>query len=107
MEYRKLPKGTDQERFSALGIGLGSMENTPDEEIEAIIRKAIDHGINFLICVPAVPGSMGPLAEPFGSGERKSSSSSILVPSIMRPVLMAGAGILRGSGIPSNGKWKL
>ena len=47
MEYRKLPKGTDQERFSVLGIGLGSMENTPNDEIEAIIRKAIDHGINF------------------------------------------------------------
>ena len=47
MEYRKLPKGNDRERFSALGIGLGAMENTPEEEIEAIIRKAMDHGINF------------------------------------------------------------
>lgn len=47
MEYRKLPHGEQWERFSTLGIGLGAMENTPEAEIEAIIRKAIAHGINF------------------------------------------------------------
>jgi len=47
MEYRKLPHGGEHERFSVLGIGLGGIGQTPPEEIEAIARKAIDHGINF------------------------------------------------------------
>lgn len=47
MEYRKLPHGGEHERFSVLGIGLGGIGQTPPEEIEAIARKAIDHGVNF------------------------------------------------------------
>lgn len=47
MEYRKLPHGTDRERFSVLGLGMGGIGKTPPEEIEAIIRKAIANGINF------------------------------------------------------------
>lgn len=47
MEYRQLPHGADHERFGVLGIGLGGIGKTPTHEIEAIIRKAIDHGINF------------------------------------------------------------
>ena len=47
MEYRQLPHGTKQERFSVLGLGLGGIGTTPPAQIEAIIRKAIDHGINF------------------------------------------------------------
>lgn len=47
MEYRKLPHGKDNERFGVLGLGLGGIGQTSPEEIEAIIRKAIDHGINF------------------------------------------------------------
>lgn len=47
MEYRHLPHGVPHERFSVLGLGLGGIGKTPAEEIEAIIRKAIDHGINF------------------------------------------------------------
>ena len=47
MQYRQLPHGTPEERFSVLGLGLGGIGQTPPEEIEAIIRKAIDHGINF------------------------------------------------------------
>ena len=45
MEYRKLPRG--EETVSVLGLGLGGIGLTPPEEIEAIIRKALDHGINF------------------------------------------------------------
>ena len=45
MEYRQLPHGT--ERIGVLGLGMGGIQHTPPEEIEAIIRKAIDHGINF------------------------------------------------------------
>lgn len=47
MEYRKLPRGTDRERFSVLGLGMGGIGKTPPDEIEEIIRKAIDNGINF------------------------------------------------------------
>ncbi len=47
MEYRQLPHGTPNEKFSVLGLGMGGIQHTPADEIEAIIRKAIDHGINF------------------------------------------------------------
>ena len=47
MEYRQLPHGTPREKFSVLGLGLGGIGQTSADEIEAIIRKAIDHGINF------------------------------------------------------------
>lgn len=45
MEYRQLPHG--HEKIGVLGLGMGGIQHTPPEEIEAIIRKAIDHGINF------------------------------------------------------------
>ena len=45
MEYRKLPHGT--ERLGVLGLGTGGVHKCSDEEIEKIIRKAIDNGINF------------------------------------------------------------
>ena len=47
MEYRKLPHGNENEKLSVLGLGLGGIQNTPPEEIEAIIRKAMDRGVNF------------------------------------------------------------
>ncbi len=47
MEYRTLPHGTPQEAFSVLGLGMGGIQHTPPEEIEAIIRRAVDNGINF------------------------------------------------------------
>ena len=45
MEYRKLPHG--EERIGVLGLGMGGIHKCSDEEIEQIIRTAIDHGINF------------------------------------------------------------
>ena len=47
MEYRHLPHGNENERFSVLGLGLGGIGKTPAEEIEAIVRKAIENGVNF------------------------------------------------------------
>lgn len=47
MEYRQLPRGNANEKFSVLGLGMGGIGQTPADEIEAIIRKAMDHGINF------------------------------------------------------------
>ncbi len=47
MEYRQLPHGQAREKVSVIGLGMGGIQHTPAEEIEAIIRKAIDHGINY------------------------------------------------------------
>lgn len=69
MEYRKLPRGTENECFSVVGLGMGSIQNTDPSEIETIVRKAIEHGINFFdLCAG---GSV--VYEPFGraiSGHR-------------------------------------
>lgn len=54
MEYRRLPRGGEHERFSALGIGLGGIHKASDDEIEQVIRLAIDNGINFFdLCASA------------------------------------------------------
>lgn len=45
MEYRKLPHG--EEQISVLGLGLGGIQGSSDQEIEEVIRKAMDNGINF------------------------------------------------------------
>ena len=45
MEYRKLPRG--EERLGVLGLGMGGIQKCSDEEIEQVVRTAIDHGINF------------------------------------------------------------
>lgn len=47
MEYRQLPRGNDKEKFGVLGIGMGGIQGSTDEEIEAIIRLAVESGINF------------------------------------------------------------
>lgn len=45
MEYRKLPRGN--EMIGTLGLGMGGIQNTPSDEIQAVIEKAIENGINF------------------------------------------------------------
>ncbi|MBQ3146984.1 MAG: aldo/keto reductase [Oscillospiraceae bacterium] len=70
MEYRQLPHGNANEKFSVLGLGLGGIGQTPPDEIEAIIRKAIAHGINFFDMCTA-----GATYAPFGraiAGQRDS-----------------------------------
>jgi len=47
MEYRKLPRGGENERFSAIGLGLGGIHDSSDDEIEKVIREAITRGINY------------------------------------------------------------
>ena len=62
MEYRKLPRGKENEKFSVLGLGMGGIGKTSPEEIEAIIRKAILNGINFFdLCTAGA--SYAPIAE--------------------------------------------
>ena len=45
MEYRKLPRG--DEKIGVLGLGMGGIQNTAPDEIEAVIIKAVENGINF------------------------------------------------------------
>jgi len=60
-----MPRGNEKERFSVLGLGMGGIQHTPPEEIEAIICKAIDSGINFFdLCAG------GAVYEPFGRAIR-------------------------------------
>ncbi len=65
MEYRQLPHGLPNEKFGVLGLGMGGIQHTPADEIEAILRKAIDNGINFFdLCAG------GAVYEPFGRAIR-------------------------------------
>ena len=45
MEYRKLPKGN--ELIGTLGLGMGGIHKCPQDEIQAVIERAIENGINF------------------------------------------------------------
>ena len=60
MEYRKLPKGNEQ--IGVLGIGLGGIQDAPSDEIEAVVRKAMEHGINYFDAC----GGGASIYEPFG-----------------------------------------
>lgn len=60
MEYRKLPRGS--EMIGTLGLGMGGIQSAPASEIEAVIEKAIERGINFFdLC-----GGGKNVYEPFG-----------------------------------------
>lgn len=50
MDYRKLPGG--KEELSTIGIGMGNIATAADEEAEAALAYAVDHGINFfdMVC---------------------------------------------------------
>lgn len=61
MEYRKLPHGN--EKIGVLGLGMGGIQNTKPEEIQAVIEKAIENGINFLIYVLVEKVFMNPSDE--------------------------------------------
>lgn len=68
MNYKKLPHGN--ENISALGLGMGGINKTSPDEIEAIISKAIDNGINFFdLCAG------GSVYEPFGKAMKGRRSS--------------------------------
>ena len=44
-EYRILPHGG--EKICTLGLGMGGIQSAAPDEIEAVIRRAIENGINF------------------------------------------------------------
>ena len=45
MQYRKLPHG--QERISVIGLGMGSIHEGSEEEIEQTVRLAMERGVNY------------------------------------------------------------
>lgn len=47
MEYRKLPHGINGEHLGVLGLGMGGIQKASDDEIEQVVKTAIDHGVNF------------------------------------------------------------
>ena len=55
MEYRQLPHGNENEKFSVIGLGLGGIGTTPVDEIEAIIRRPSIMASTSSTCVPPVP----------------------------------------------------
>ena len=60
MEYRKLPRG--DEKLSTLGLGMGGIEKCSPDEIQVVVERAIENGINFFdLCA----GGKG-VYEPFG-----------------------------------------
>ena len=60
MEYRRLPHGN--ELIGTLGLGLGGIQNSPQDEIQTGIETSIANGVNFFdLCAG---GSS--VYEPFG-----------------------------------------
>lgn len=45
MRYRKLPHG--EEAISEIGLGMGSIHEGSEEEIEKTLRFAIENGVNY------------------------------------------------------------
>lgn len=45
MEYRKLPRGTEQ--ISILGLGTSSIGQADEREIEETVACAVEHGVNY------------------------------------------------------------
>ncbi len=62
MECRKLPRGN--ERISVLGLGTGGIQGSSYSEIERVVRKAVENGVNFFdLC-----GGGKNVYAPFGKG---------------------------------------
>lgn len=63
MEYRQLPHGNENEKFSVIGLGLGGIGTTPPDEMKQSSAKPSTTASTSLIYVPLVL-PMRPLAAP-------------------------------------------
>lgn len=52
MQYRTLPRGN--EKISVIGLGMGSVNSSDDAEIERMVERAFEAGVNFFDGVPSV-----------------------------------------------------
>ena len=64
MEYMRLPHGSENECLGVLSLGMDGILNCSDDEIEQIIRTAIDNGIHFFDLCAGGKTYMSPLAAP-------------------------------------------
>ena len=60
MDYRKLPKGTEQ--ISVLGLGNSSLGGSGEREVEATVAMALENGVNYF---DMAAGDSAPFA-PYG-----------------------------------------
>lgn len=63
MEYRTLPHGGEQ--ISVIGMGMGSIHQASDAEIEDTVRTAMERGVNFFDFVPSEAKPFEPYARAF------------------------------------------
>lgn len=69
MEYRKLSHGNEQ--ISVLGLGMGGIQGFSDSGIEQVIRKAIEHGINFFDLCGGGKNVYGPIGKAIQGSREK------------------------------------
>ena len=101
MEYRQLPRGSERERFGVLGLGMGGIGTTPPEEIEAIVRRALEAGINFFdLCTAGA--TYAPLGRAI-RGRREEVFLQMHFGAVMSRGNMDGAAISTPSSAPSFG----
>lgn len=105
IEYRKLKKG--EERISTLGLGMGGMQSAPPEEIEAVIKKAVQNGINFFDLCAGEPRFTSPSERLSPTVGTKFIFSSISAPFKMTRANTAGQESCPRFKRPLNGSLKL
>lgn len=103
MEYRQLPHGLPQEKFSVLGIGMGGIQNSSPAEIETVVRKALDHGINFFDLGAGGANVYAPSAGPSPADGTRCFSNCISARCITTRANTAGAGTWQKFSRPSIG----
>ncbi len=104
MEYRKLPHGG--EKISVIGLGLGGIQKTPDEEVERVVRTAIERGVNFFdLCA----GGKNVYA-PFGraiAGQRDKVCFQLHFGAVYKKTAITpGRAIWTKSSAPLPGNWR-
>ena len=91
MEYRKLPRG--EEKLSVIGLGSGSLGLASEEEIEVVIKEAINSGSISLIYVLEITKYINLLEKQSKEFEKKFIFNFTLVQFIKRMTNMVGVDI--------------
>ena len=94
MDYRKLPHGSENERFGVLGLGMGGIQKCSDAEIEQVVRTAITNGINFFDLCAGGENVYKPFDKAITGQRDKVFFSSTSVQSTMKKANTAGQEIL-------------